>query len=89
MEPARHGLEAAQTARDGSLLDDLTMKNMQLESLLVVLMHAIQADAPRHHLESTCWLACDMAEGLGATLCALVQSGRPIDTGATGRCELL
>ena len=74
MNPVREGIDAAQTAREGDLIDGLSIKAMQLHSLMVALMHAIRNDdMPTVHIENTCWLACDLVERIGLDVEALTR----------------
>ena len=84
MNPARRDRDAAQSAHEGDLTDELSIKAMQLHSLMVALMHAVRSDdMPAAHVENTCWLACDLARRIEATVSALTTNVR---TQVAGRC---
>lgn len=55
---ARHAIEAV-----GNAVDNINIKAVQLEALLVTMMHAARSpdDLPATYIESVCWLASDLA----------------------------
>lgn len=55
---ARNAIKAV-----GDAVDNISIKAVQLEALLVTLMHAARSadDLPSGYLESVCWLASDLA----------------------------
>jgi Arc/MetJ family transcription regulator len=72
MERERGGTDAAQTATVIRVIDDLSTKSAQLHSLMVLLMQAARdREMPRAHLETACWLACDLAAGIGSSVMLL------------------
>jgi hypothetical protein len=72
MTVVRQDRFAGQTAREGDLINDLSVNSSQLRSLLVVLMHAVRSDnVPLAHLETVVWLACDLAAGIQEMTAAL------------------